>query len=481
MSMLRQLKEKFLNINNQTLKWVRLQDQLLQRMEELLSTIQHSGRIYLIVEESAKDNSSSSIMSNDEKKEILIGLRLVRKQIKLKYYHKKQNITKVRHDFLRFDSITNDFTKLLTNYRDNLEHTDKIIKQLHSNTSTSSSSSSDVINVSAKQLINSNITIKNNIITNIKDLETILSTIDQLKTKSNNNNNNNNNNNSTNSAVGAESKKNMVTQNEELIIRTESNSDEEVIQNVKIVSFDPACIISSRLTISSSYNNSESLSGIGSVVVTNAAAAASTNDTTNMVSATLIAIDSISSWSSPIPINNLTSQTSSSSSLILCIPPSEIVSSILLQSGFAINNSNNDNNDINIINKQSSVVSHSNHSKAPLPAVELPCGISLASLEPRVELTSNALGDVIDWTILLKSSAPEKFLKRPPVRFLFDLIRYIGDTNDGFLDSTLAFADWATVGVDKASKILFMDNVSTFSLCIDYSWIDVCVGWVNMH
>ena len=479
MSMLRQLKEKFLNINNQTLKWVRLQDQLLQRMEELLSTIQHSGRIYLIVEESAKDNSSSSIsMSNDEKKEILIGLRLVRKQIKLKYYHKKQNITTVRHDFLRFDSITNDFTKLLTYYRDNLEHTDKIIKQLHSNTSTNLSSSSDVINVSAKQLINSNITIKNNIITNIKDLDTILSTIDQLKTKSNNNNNNN-----TNSAVGAESKKNMVTQNEELIIRIESNSDEEVIQNVKIVSFDPACIISSRLTISSSYNNSESLSGIGSVVVTNAAAAASSssttaNDTANMVSATLIAIDSSSSWSSPIPINNLTSQTSSSSSsLILCIPPSEIVSSILLQSGFAINNNNNNND----INKHSSVVSHSNHSKAPIPAVELPCGISLASLEPRVELTSNALGDVIDWTILLKSSAPEKFLKRPPVRFLFDLIRYIGDTNDGFLDSTLAFADWATVGVDKASKILFMDNVSSFCLCIDYSWIDVCVGWVNMH
>ena len=479
MSMLRQLKEKFLNINNQTLKWVRLQDQLLQRMEELLSTIQHSGRIYLIVEESAKDNSSS-IMSNDEKKEILIGLRLVRKQIKLKYYHKKQNITIVRHDFLRFDSITNDFTKLLTNYRDNLEHTDKIIKQLHSNASTNSSSPSDVINVSAKQLINSNITIKNNIITNIKDLETILSTIDQLKTKSNNNNNNNNNN-SNNSVVGAESKKNMVTQNEELIIRTESNSDEEVIQNVKIVSFDPACIISSRLTISSSYNNSESLSGtIGSVVVTNAASSTTANDTANMVSATLIAIDSSSSWSSPIPINNLTSQTSSSS-LILCIPPSEIVSSILLQSGFAINNSNNDNNDINIINKHSSVVSHSNHTKAPLPAVELPCGISLASLEPRVELTSNALGDVIDWTILLKSSAPEKFLKRPPVRFLFDLIRYIGDTNDGFLDSTLAFADWATVGVDKASKILFMDNVSTFSLCIDYSWLDVSVGWVNMH
>lgn len=479
MSMLRQLKEKFLNINNQTLKWVRLQDQLLQRMEELLSTIQHSGRIYLIVEESAKDNSSSSIMSNDEKKEILIGLRLVRKQIKLKYYHKKQNITIVRHDFLRFDSITNDFTKLLTNYRDNLEHTDKIIKQLHSNTSTNLSSSSDVINVSAKQLINSNMTIKNNIITNIKALETILSTIDQLKTKSNNNN--------TNSAAGAESKNNMITQNEELIIRIESNSDEEVIQNVKIVSVDPTCIISSRLTISSSYNNSESLSGFGSVVVTNATAAASSSSTTandtTMVSATLIAIDSSSSWTSPI--NNLTSQSTSSSSLILCIPPSEIVSSILLQSGFAINN-NNDNNDINI-NKHSSVVSRSNHSNhhentaAPLPSVELPCGISLASLEPRVELTSNALGDVIDWTILLKSSAPEKFLKRPPVRFLFDLIRYIGDTNDGFLDSTLAFADWATVGVDKASKILFMDNVSSFSLCIDCSWIDVCVNWVNMH
>jgi hypothetical protein len=94
-----------------------------------------------------------------------------------------------------------------------------------------------------------------------------------------------------------------------------------------------------------------------------------------------------------------------------------------------------------------------------LASVVLPCGLTLATVEPQHELTSAALADVFDWTALIKSNAPEKFLKRPPVRFLFDMIKFIGSNNPGFLDESLESADWAVVGADKSSKLDFMEKV----------------------
>jgi hypothetical protein len=97
-----------------------------------------------------------------------------------------------------------------------------------------------------------------------------------------------------------------------------------------------------------------------------------------------------------------------------------------------------------------------------LASVVLPCGLTLATVEPRHELTSAALADVFDWTALIKSNAPEKFLKRPPVRFLFDMIKFIGANNPGFLEEALESADWAVVGADKNSKLDFMEKVCAF-------------------
>jgi hypothetical protein len=73
---------------------------------------------------------------------------------------------------------------------------------------------------------------------------------------------------------------------------------------------------------------------------------------------------------------------------------------------------------------------------------------------------------VLDWSALLKKNPPEKFLKRPPVRFLFDLVKYIGEVvlmqttaQAKFLPDKLIQADWDAVSASKQSKIDFMQEV----------------------
>lgn len=87
-------------------------------------------------------------------------------------------------------------------------------------------------------------------------------------------------------------------------------------------------------------------------------------------------------------------------------------------------------------------------------------GICLADCTGDPENTTKIIGSIIDWTILLKNNPPEKFLKRPPVRFLFDLIKYIAEQNPGSLPSVIETADWTQVGATKESKIEFMELVS---------------------
>ena len=103
-----------------------------------------------------------------------------------------------------------------------------------------------------------------------------------------------------------------------------------------------------------------------------------------------------------------------------------------------------------------------------IPPVQLPCGLALAACNGSTEQTAQALADLIDWSTLLKKNPPEKFLKRPPVRFLFDLIKYIGEIvtvqTSGkfkFLPDSLLQADWETVSATKQSKIDFMQEVAT--------------------
>eukprot|EP01034_Spumella_vulgaris_P021448 gene21448-27481_t len=76
-----------------------------------------------------------------------------------------------------------------------------------------------------------------------------------------------------------------------------------------------------------------------------------------------------------------------------------------------------------------------------------------------INIQASALGDVLDWSVLLKKNPPEKFLKRPPVRFLFDLVKHIADGNTGYFPPTLQGTDWEIVGVSKQSKLDFMQEV----------------------
>ncbi len=97
--------------------------------------------------------------------------------------------------------------------------------------------------------------------------------------------------------------------------------------------------------------------------------------------------------------------------------------------------------------------------------------------------TANALAQVMEWPKLLKKQDPQKFLKRPPVRFLFDLflhlanisVRHNGDGNGTevtwvawLFPAIIRTTSWEVVSKDKSSKIEFMRN------CIHF--ISCCVG-----
>lgn len=92
--------------------------------------------------------------------------------------------------------------------------------------------------------------------------------------------------------------------------------------------------------------------------------------------------------------------------------------------------------------------------------VKLPCGIGLPECNGEIETTATCVADILDWTVLLKKNSPDKFLKRPPVRFLFDLFKYIAELYPGYLPSNIHNGDWAVVGVTKESKTEFMEEVS---------------------
>lgn len=77
--------------------------------------------------------------------------------------------------------------------------------------------------------------------------------------------------------------------------------------------------------------------------------------------------------------------------------------------------------------------------------------------------TSVMVSQVISWESLIKSTPPEKFLRRPPVRFLFDLFQALlprlGRTGSSPDVVSLMNSKWEDVGSTKDSKVAFMENV----------------------
>ena len=154
-----------------------------------------------------------------------------------------------------------------------------------------------------------------------------------------------------------------------------------------------------------------------------------------------------------------TSSDADGATLTLCLPIVRDVSAVQVQSGMfrALQST--------VVAAQPPVNSVPPASTAIVP-VPLPCGLTMASCCGSTEQTALALADVLDWSTLLKKNPPEKFLKRPPVRFLFDLVKYVGEIvmmmtagKSKFLPESLLQADWEVVSATKQSKIDFMQEV----------------------
>ena len=94
--------------------------------------------------------------------------------------------------------------------------------------------------------------------------------------------------------------------------------------------------------------------------------------------------------------------------------------------------------------------------------ITLQCGINLSNCDGDVALTSSALGEVINWTALLRKTGPEKFLQRPPIRFLFDLFVHCGWEFPNLFPSEVRDADWDKVGESKQAKLEYMDVMILF-------------------
>ena len=125
----------------------------------------------------------------------------------------------------------------------------------------------------------------------------------------------------------------------------------------------------------------------------------------------------------------------------LCLPQEVDVSAISIQGGLIPSE----------LQRQPST-------QSPTQAITLPCGLQLKDCDGSMQHTVDALGSVIDWEELIKKSSPEKFLKRPPVRFLFDLINLVAAK--GGLNVFTAEPDWDATSQSKQNKIAFMETVS---------------------
>lgn len=89
----------------------------------------------------------------------------------------------------------------------------------------------------------------------------------------------------------------------------------------------------------------------------------------------------------------------------------------------------------------------------------LACGLSLAACTGDTDTTTTALAEVLDWAALLKKNPPDKFLKRPPVRFLFDLFKALAEATPTLFPDAVRTTSWEEVAASKQSKLDFMAQV----------------------
>jgi len=98
--------------------------------------------------------------------------------------------------------------------------------------------------------------------------------------------------------------------------------------------------------------------------------------------------------------------------------------------------------------------------KAPESAVPQPVTLSgkgVADVNQESDQTEIMMGEMISWEALLKTTPPKKLLKRPPVRFLFDLFNKVSEET-GYISEIVSSVKWEELG-GKKDKLQFMDRV----------------------
>ena len=424
--MLRQLREKVTVINKEMQKWTGLQDELLSKIQLVTQQIRDAGSARSILAKTAAalaaadpatdPRNDSESLSKDERRELGKGVTLIRKQVQQKYVKARESVAVSRKDFVDFHSIRTDLTSLLSLFHDSIE-------AIHSEFKASESDDSAVAEITSSLRDQAN-TMAAQVSQCTISLAELFDMLEQ--------------------ALRVSQEVSRVVSTASLRVdsgvpsgtaTSRSSAAEEIpIENVTIEAFDPSLIHNPRGANLAAQN----------------------------ASAAVVGVDSGSNWC--CPLSRLVER-GASQPLVLALSTPQVVSSLQLQGGQVAGDVAGE------VSRSASATSLPPATTAPatgpttsIANVVLPCGVSLASIEPKYELTAIALADVFDWTDLIKSNQPEKFLKRPPVRFLFDLIRFIGGNNAGFLEESLSTADWAVVGADKASKLDFMEKVSVLYL-----------------
>lgn len=107
----------------------------------------------------------------------------------------------------------------------------------------------------------------------------------------------------------------------------------------------------------------------------------------------------------------------------------------------------------------------------------LPSGYSLGSSSGEISDSVSALGDVLDWGVLLKKNAPERLLKRPPVRFIFDVLKTLSETCGLRIidDGNVSFPSWEIVSSTRDSKLSFIREVSILENGCSISYVCLIV------
>ena len=130
------------------------------------------------------------------------------------------------------------------------------------------------------------------------------------------------------------------------------------------------------------------------------------------------------------------------------LPEVQYISNLIIQGGMIPQGMQTTKSD------SSSASNALNHKKFTLP-----CGYGLDNCNGSIENTIPLLADIISWETLIKKNPPEKFLARPPVKFLFDLINYVVRVSNLPVYQTSEEINWEIVGSTKENKMLFIDKV----------------------